>query len=153
MSEENDNVDTESEGVKSLRKQYDTIKKQNDELAAELNKFRAEKRTSTVADLLKAKGVPESAASLYTNDDVSEDAVGKWVESYADVFGLGQQNGSNSSADLNDMRRVSNASHGNADSTALDEVGHILGDPAELERAMQTLPFEELVKRGYIGKG
>lgn len=157
MSSENDfESGDEGEGVKNLRKQYDAQKKQLDELTSELNKFRAKERTSTVAEYLKAKGIPATAASLYNGDDTSEDAVGKWVETYADVFNLSTNQSKQQSpvdANLQSMQRVSNASLGNSGSADLDAIGQVLGDPEELARAMQTLPYEELVKRGYIKAG
>jgi len=78
--------DDEGEGIKNLRKQFAALKKERDAEQEELNKFRLGARTASVTGFLKAKGIPESAAKLYTGEDTSEDAVGKWLEEYRDVF-------------------------------------------------------------------
>jgi hypothetical protein len=147
MSDEDDTTE-EGEGVASLRKQYAALKKQLDERDTELGTLRAEKRKSTVAGILKAKGVPEAAASLYNGEDVSDDAVGKWLENYADVFGVKQEAAPD--ANSQNAQRVSDASFGNSDDTGIGATGQMLGDPAELERLMRSLPYEELQKRGLV---
>jgi hypothetical protein len=149
MSDEN--ISDEGEGIKDLRKQYAEQKKANEQLATELAAFRAEKRTATVAEVLKAKGLPAKAASLYTGDDASEDAVGKWVESYADVFGVTPQasvNDENAAA----AQRVSDASFGSGEGINSNGPSgqRVLGDPAEIERAIKSLPYDKLVELGYM---
>ena len=145
MSEEN--ITDEGEGIASLRKQYEATRKQNEELAKELAAFRNEKRQATVAEVLKAKGLPEKAASLYSGDDVSPDAVGKWVSDYADVFGIKQEGGAAQAADPNaaNAERVSAASFG-APGTEQFTPGQPVGDPVELLHLMNTLPYEKLVE-------
>lgn len=150
MSEENEFAENESEGVKSLRKAYEAQKKQNDELQAELQAFRSERRQSSVADVLKAKGLPAGAAKLYNGDDVSEEAVGKWLEEFADVFGV---KSAENDANSQNAQRVTAASGGAVDSIAAgDSKGPILGDPNEMLHAMNTLPYEELQRLGYLPK-
>lgn len=150
MSDEN--TPDEGDGIKSLRKQYDAIKKQNDELAAELATFRSEKRVATVAETLKAKGIPETAASLYSGDDTSPEAVGKWVEQYADLFGGAKPPAENGQPDPNAQAaaRVSQASFGHPEAPAPQQGGRIYGDPEEIRRALENLPYPELVKQGLM---
>lgn len=150
MSEENFSEE-ESEGIKSLRKAYDAQKKQLDEAMKELGTFRAERRQSSVADVLKAKGLPASAAKLYHGEDTSAEAVGKWIEEFADVFGTGSQANENDQNAAN-AARVSGASGGTGSPVAPsgDAKSPVLGDPAELMHAMQTLPYEELQRLGIM---
>lgn len=150
MSEDNEFDGNEGEGIKSLRREYNALKKQLDEQNTELASYRQEKRSTSVAGVLKAKGLPEKAASLYTGEDVSEDAVGKWVENYADVFGI-RSNSTENDANAAAAQRASDASFGNLDTNAgPGNNGQVVGDLDELERAMRTLPYEELVKRGML---
>ena len=146
MSGEYDDTN-EGDGIASLRKQYEATRKQNEELAKELAAFRNEKRQATVAEVLKAKGLPEKAASLYSGDDVSPDAVGKWVSDYADVFGIKQEGGAAQAADPNaaNAERVSAASFGSP-GTEQFTPGQPVGDPVELLHLMNTLPYEKLVE-------
>lgn len=147
MSEEN-LPDEEGDGIKNLRKQYDAIKKERDEFATELDTFRAEKRVSSVAEVFKAKNLPENAAKLYTGSDTSPEAVGKWIEEFADVFNVKPVDDANAQ----NAQRVSDASFGAPDNEPAPQGGQVLGDPAEIQRAITTLPYEELVKLGYMPK-
>lgn len=151
MSDEIDTPEnSDSNGIANLRKQYEEQKKQNDQLLAELNSFRSEKRQATVAEVLKAKGVPAAAARLYQGDDVSEDAVGKWLEENADVFGApSRQVDPNEAA----AARVAAASFGNTAGVQQDPApGQVLGDPEQILHAINTLPYEELQKLGLMPK-
>lgn len=149
MSDEFDTED-QGEGIKGLRKQYEALKAERDAQAKELAAFKAAQRQSSVAEVLKAKGLPATAAKLYNGDDTSEEAVGKWLEEFADVFG-GTSAGSAEDSNAADAQRVSAASGGASSGTAVEAGGNsIIGDPAEMLHLMQTLPYEELQKRGYM---
>jgi hypothetical protein len=159
MSEENEFDGNEGEGIKSLRKEYNALKKQLEEQSAALGKYQAAERRNSVATALKAKfGDTEEAkakaakaASLYTGDDVSEDAVGKWLESYADVFGVNTPAPA-SQPDANALaaQRAAEASFEGLEFGTPPAGSPVHGDLDELTRAMQTLPVEELVKRGLL---
>lgn len=150
MSEENESSN-EGEGIKNLRSQYETLKSQNEQLLSELGTFKAAQRTTTVAGVLKAKGLDDAkaakAAALYSGDDASEDAVGKWLDNYADVFGVAAP-----AAQNDNVERVSAASFGTTDTNQNGPTGRVLGAPDEIARALSTLPMEELVKLGYMPK-
>lgn len=139
----------EGEGIKSLRKQYDAMKKEKDEMAERLSKFEAAHRTATVAETLKAKGIPETAASLYSGDDTSPEAVSKWVEQYADLFGGAKAPAENSPPDPNAQAaaRVSQASFGHPEAPSPQGNGQVLGDPAEIRRGIESAAsYDDLVK-------
>jgi hypothetical protein len=146
MSDENDDMESESEGIKGLRKQYEAQAKELKEAQARLAELDKAKRQSSVADILTAKGVSATAAKFYSDDDVSEDAVGKWVEAHADVFGINKAETDNSTPDPNAeaARRVAEASFGTSPDFA-SVVGRV-ADPEAAMRAIKTLPYEELVK-------
>lgn len=154
MSDEFDFDDEQGEGIKNLRKQYDAMKKQNDELAKQLSAFQSEKRQATVAEILKAKGVPTSAAKLYTGDDASEDAVGKWIEDFADVFHVQTEGkAGENDANANSVQRISAASFGqNTDAPGSTDGQPIMGDPVELLNYVRNAPMEELQRIGYMPK-
>lgn len=151
MSEDMSNED--SNGIANLRKQYDAKVKELESATTELATFRSEKRQTSVVDILKAKGIDEKkavqAAKLYREEDASEDAVGKWVEEYADVLGIssGQQNDQNAQ----NAQRVAAASFGNQATVQVGPEG-ALGDPAEIQNLIETLPYDELVKLGIMPK-
>jgi len=139
--------DNEGEGIKNLRKQFAALKKERDADQEELTKFRQGARTTSVAGILKAKGIPESAAKLYTAEDTSEDAVGKWLEEYGDVFHLSS---GESDENSKNAQRVSAASFGGTTSTDPSTGKPVFGDLDEMRIALDTLPREELEKLGYI---
>jgi hypothetical protein len=151
MSDENAPLD-EGDGIKNLRKQYDETAKELKAAREELAKFQAEKRAVSVAEVFKAKNLPEKAATLYQGEDTSPEAVSKWIEEYGDVFGVQAQ----TQAPANDpnaqaAQRVSQQSHGTVDSIQNGPVDTaVLGNPEEILRAIQTLPMDELVKLGYM---
>lgn len=149
MSDEFDDTQ-ESEGIKSLRKAHDALKKQNDELLGELNKFRADQRKQSVAGILKAKGLPEKAASLYSGDDASEEAVGKWIEEFGDVFGLKQQ-----SQDNDQQQQVQRVQQATFDAptpelNATPANGPLVVDPIEALEQLKSMSYEQAVQAGYI---
>lgn len=84
-----DNFDADSgDGIKSLRKAYNTLKQQLADAQSEVQTFRAEKRSASVASVLKSKGLPEGAAALFAGDDVSEEKVSEWADGLAAMFGI-----------------------------------------------------------------
>lgn len=139
---------TDSAGIANLRSQYDQLQKELKAANEELSGLRAEKRTSTVASVLKARGLSEKAAALYSGDDTSEDAVGKWIEDYAEVFGITPA--SQQDQNTADAQRLTDVSFGTQPTTATSPDGKIIGNIAEMQHLMETLPYEELVKRGWM---
>jgi len=153
MSEED--LTQDSEGIKNLRKEFEALKKLNAERETELNKYRDAERSGNVAKILQAKGIDEAravkTAKLYAGDP-SEDAVGKWAEEFADVFGVSAPAGDVNDANAQAATRVSGASHGSSNSGAgaRTESGAVLGDPAELARYIRATPMEQLVAEGLM---
>ena len=150
--EEFDAQENDSEGIKSLRKEYQANKKALSEALEQLSKFQKVERQNAVAGVLKAKGIPEGAAKFYDGDDTSEDAVGKWLEAHADVFQVKstEQEAPPAQAqpDANTLAamRVMQQSYGQAPADA----GAHSVDPEEKLRLLNSLPTDELVKLGWI---
>lgn len=152
MSDDLDFTD-EGEGIKNLRKQYETEKKQRAELEARLAAFEAKERAAQAVDIFKSKGLDDAkakaAAKLYNGDDVSEDAVGKWLADFADLFPTADSSADDQNAQQ--AARVNAASFGTlAHDTQDGKTNLPLGDPSELHRLIQTLPRQELEKMGII---
>lgn len=149
---EDESNEHDSEGIKNLRKQYNATKKERDEFQKELAAYRQKERSATVAEILKAKGIPSSAAKFYTAEDASEDAVGKWVEENADIFGKPSSPAEKSDPNAEAAQRVAGASFGNHGGieTQAGIGGRVLGDPEEIAHALKTLPYEELQKMGLM---
>lgn len=142
-----DDIDTnDSEGIKNLRKQFDELSKQNKQLLDELTGYRTADRNKAVGDILKAKGVSEKLAGLYSGDDTSEGAVAKWLEDYGLQGSASQQNDPNIEA----AHRVAEATYGSDYSVETPQQGVFVGNPDEIRTLLNTLPQEELVKRGFI---
>lgn len=140
-----------TEGGKGLRAQLETALSELTKLREENEKFAKQNRQSAVAGILKAKGIDESVAELYGGDDVSEDAVGKWVERYGKAFGVEvKQAPAELDANAQAAQRVSDASFGTQSVTETSLNSQIVGDHDDLIRLMKTLPREELQKRGML---
>lgn len=153
----NDGDDNNSNSGKGLRAQLEAALNERKELAERLAKFEAAQRKSTVAEILTAKGIPASAASLYNGEDVSEDAVGKWLEAHADVFKptATPDESTSEGADASDpnedaAKRAIAAAFGLPSPVETKPGTKVVVNPEEKLRLMRTLPYEELVKRGWI---
>lgn len=144
-----DDFTDDGEGIKNLRKQYETQAETIKTLNAELEQFRASQRESAVKSVLKAKGLNEKVAAFYQGE-ASEDAVSKWVEDYADVFGI--QPPAQDDDNAAKAAAVNAASFGGNgyEQPAMGAQGKVFGDPAKIAEAIKTLPYEELVKQGYM---
>lgn len=152
MSEEIETTD-DSDGIKNLRNQYEALKKELENSNKELASFRQQKRSGDVASILKAKGLEEAkaakAASLYGGEDVSEDAVGKWLEDYGDVFGVAANTSEQDQNTLN-AERVTSASFGTQPTAGASTDGKIVGDISQMQHLMETLPYEKLQELGWM---
>jgi hypothetical protein len=86
------NGGTDSAGIKNLRTQFKALKDQLAARDAELSLIRNERRTETVSELLRSKGVPEKALKLYPKDaEATEEAVSAWVAEFGEAFGIQAQ--------------------------------------------------------------
>lgn len=151
---DDDNLDdnNEGDGIKSLRKQYENEKKARADLEQRLAAFEKKERESSVAEFLKAKGAPKAAAKFYTDEDTSEDAVGKWLEANADVFQIKTSDSAPGDpapdANAQAAQRVTAQSYGATPAVPTPNGASV--DPIEGERLMRTLPYEELEKLGFV---
>lgn len=155
MSDETNEVDDGADegNVKGLRKQFKEALAQNKALTEELQAFRAEKRAEAVQSVFKAKGVPEGAAKFYTDSDVSETAVDKWLEENSFLLGAGAgtaDGGKDESPEANSARRMADAAYAPPGTEALGDAAMAMGDPEELMKLINTAPDEELVKLGIL---
>lgn len=156
MSDEFDS--DEGEGIKNLRKQYEALKKQNEEQSKMLSEFLGEKRKATVGEILKAKGVSPQAAALYSGEDVSEDAVGKWLESYAEVFKPATQETAppalpQNDPNANNAQRVMESAFFTVAQPVVPAVdGRISGSPTDIARLLESGTREQLEAAGLIPK-
>lgn len=143
------------EAPQAFREAHDSLKKKYADLEKEVNSFRTERRTSTLASTLKAKGIDEAKAAkvakFYQGDDTSEGAVSKWLEEYADVFGITptEQAPATPPVDPNAAaaNRLQAATASTQPATPGKVEGQVMGDPTEIAELIKTLPYEELVTR------
>lgn len=96
MADNWDDDDDEFEGsaedtplVRQLRKQLKAEKKARTAQEDLLKQLADKDRSRTVKDVLGSKGLNPKLAMLIPSDvDATEDAVGTWLDNFADVFGI-----------------------------------------------------------------
>ena len=91
--DEDDDITTESSTSNDLVKQLRKAAKQKDKELAELrDKFEGlskAQRERTIKDALERRGVNQKISAFIPQDiDPTEESVSKWLEDYADVFGI-----------------------------------------------------------------
>ena len=81
--------DTSNDLVKQLRKASKTKDKELQELRSQFDSLNKSQRERAIKDALAARGVNSKIASFIPQDiDPTEESVSKWLEDYADVFGI-----------------------------------------------------------------
>jgi len=84
--------DDDSQLVKDLRAQIRKLSGEKKALEAENSEFKATQRSSSVAEILKSKGINTKVAKLIPADvEANEESVTKWLEEWGDVFGVAQK--------------------------------------------------------------
>ena len=91
--DEDDDITTDSGSSNDLVKQLRKAAKQKDkELAERRDKFDGlskAQRERTIKDALERRGVNQKISAFIPQDiDPTEESVSKWLEDYADVFGI-----------------------------------------------------------------
>jgi hypothetical protein len=81
--------DTSNDLVKQLRKASKQKDKELTELKAQFESLNKSQRERAIKDALASRGVNSKIASFIPQDiDPTEESVSKWLEDYADVFGI-----------------------------------------------------------------
>jgi hypothetical protein len=92
---EDDDFDTPNDGgdlVKQLRKANKQKEKELAELKAQFDGLSKANRERAIKDALASRGVNQKIAAFIPQDiDPTEESVSKWLETYADVFGVETQ--------------------------------------------------------------
>ena len=84
-----DTEDTSNDLVKQLRKATKAKDKELSELKAQFESLNKAQRERAIKDALESRGVNSKIASFIPQDiDPTEESVSKWLEDYADVFGI-----------------------------------------------------------------
>ena len=87
--DDDEDEDTTTDVVGQLRKVNRTLEKRAKELEQELAGLKTQTRQRTVKDVLQAKGLnPKIAAFIPQDIEPTDEALGKWVEDFGDVFGI-----------------------------------------------------------------
>jgi len=83
------NDDSSNDLVKQLRKATKQKDKELAELKAQFESLNKSQRERAIKDALASRGVNSKIASFIPQDiDPTEESVSKWLEDYADVFGI-----------------------------------------------------------------
>ena len=139
--EDEDDFDTNdsSDLVKQLRKAAKQKDKELAELRSQFEGLSKAQRERTIKDALERRGVNQKIASFIPQDiDPTEESVSKWLEDYADVFGIdtGQNQSTNvDPADIAAYKRMTGA----ADAASSPERGADV-----MSRLMNASSKEEL---------
>ena len=81
--------DSSNDLVKQLRKASKTKDKELQELRSQFESLNNLQRERAIKDALASRGVNSKIASFIPQDiDPTEESVSKWLEDYADVFGI-----------------------------------------------------------------
>jgi len=91
---EDDDLDTDTGNdlVKQLRKANKQKEKELAELKSQFESISKQNRERAIKDALTSRGVNSKIASFIPQDiDPTEESVSKWLEDYADVFGVQTQ--------------------------------------------------------------
>ena len=84
-----DTNDSSNDLVKQLRKASKQKDKELQELKAQFESLNKSQRERAIKDALASRGVNSKIASFIPQDiDPTEESVSKWLEDYADVFGI-----------------------------------------------------------------
>ena len=84
-----DTNDSSNDLVKQLRKASKQKDKELQELKAQFEGLNKAQRERAIKDALASRGVNSKIASFIPQDiDPTEESVSKWLEDYADVFGI-----------------------------------------------------------------
>ena len=84
-----DTNDSSNDLVKQLRKASKAKDKELNELKAQFESLNKAQRERAIKDALASRGVNSKIASFIPQDiDPTEESVSKWLEDYADVFGI-----------------------------------------------------------------
>jgi hypothetical protein len=83
------NDDSSNDLVKQLRKASKQKDKELQELRSQFESLNSAQRERAIKDALASRGVNSKIASFIPQDiDPTEESVSKWLEDYADVFGI-----------------------------------------------------------------
>ena len=140
--EDDDDFDFDSSSndlVKQLRKAAKQKDKELAELRSQFDGLNKAQRERSIKDALERRGVNQKIASFIPQDiDPTEESVSKWLEDYADVFGidLGQNQSTNvDPADIAAYKKMT----GTADAATSPERGADV-----MSRLMNASSKEEL---------
>lgn len=88
MDQENEEATDNDSPGKGLRAQLEQALADKKTLEAELTGLKGKFRQSEVAQILAAKGVNAKIAKFIPADVEGDEAIGKWLDDNADVFGV-----------------------------------------------------------------
>ena len=92
--------------VKQLRKANKQKEKELAELKANFENLNKAQRERAIKDVLTSRGINSKIAAFIPSDiDASEDAVSRWLDDYADVFGIEQPQQATPNVDPNQAKQ------------------------------------------------
>ena len=150
---DDDDDTTETNGIKALRTEFKKLQKQLAEVQSERDALKGAQRQATVKSLVEAKGLNPKIASLIPADVQGEEAVGKWIDDWADVFGAapadsGQPAGM-SAEDVAASQRIAAAGQGADTSVA----GKIDAAISAIGKAGSQEEIDALLAQAIAGMG
>jgi len=116
--------------VKHLRRQVKERDKRLADVEKQLEDFAKERRTQTVAEVLKAREVNPKYARFITADveDPTPEAVNKWLDDNADLVGVERQESTVDEDTQQSLQRINGSAKG-AKGPDVDPIAAQLSDP------------------------
>jgi len=143
-TDDDDQSTSDGNGMKDLRKAFNSLKKQHKELQDNYGKVAKSSRDRNVKDVLAKLGMQEKISAFIPDDVTSEEGVTEWVTEYGDLFGVVQPKveaeGAAPAVDLSALNRISQTQAGgqthSADASQVDAQIAGAQSVAELNRIL-----------------
>jgi hypothetical protein len=140
--QEMEDIPTQEDGIKNLRKAKRANEKYIKQLEAQLSEYVSKDYERTVSEVLKSKGVNVKAARLILNDleEVNEEAVNNWLSNNGDLIGYQPKQESNlNKEDVQALVKQDSVTQDAMAPSASDDVQQLLANATSEEEIMSIL--------------
>lgn len=133
--------ESETDLVRKLRKALKAEQKRNKELETNLGDLTKSQKERILRDVLTSRGVNPKIAQFVPSDiEASEDAIGSWLESNAEVFGFdAAKNKTVNQADIAAMQKMDSVLTGAETSASSDDLLNRIAGAASEEEVISIL--------------
>jgi hypothetical protein len=140
--QEMEDIPTQEDGIKNLRKAKRANEKYIKQLEAQLSEYVSKDYERIVSETLKSKGVNVKAARLILNDleEINEEAVNNWLSNNGDLIGYQPKQESNlNKEDVQALVKQDSVTQDAMAPSASDDVQQLLANATSEEEIMSIL--------------